>query len=208
MISPYHVVKDFESALCEYTGSKYAVTVTSCTMALLLACRWAYLNDPGLAHLDSKIVIPNRTYVGVPMSILHAGFYDVGFVDHDWVGRYALFPSKVTDSARLFTSGMYRQGLMECVSFHPTKHLGISTHGGAILHDNDEADEWLGMARFDGRKEGVEPRYQKEWVLGWHCYMNPQTAAEGLQRLSTLPEHNDPLPKDGYPDLSTLEIFK
>lgn len=36
-MNPFQVVKDFERALCEYTGAPYAVTTTSCTMALLLA---------------------------------------------------------------------------------------------------------------------------------------------------------------------------
>jgi hypothetical protein len=64
------------------------------------------------------------------------------------------------------------------------------------------------MARFDGRKEGVAPKDQKDWILGWHCYMSPRDAAEGLSRLAVLPKHNDPLPNDDYPDLSKLEIFK
>jgi len=76
------------------------------------------------------------------------------------------------------------------------------------LHNNDEADEWLRMARFDGRQEGVAPRSQEHWVLGYHANMSPPAAAEGLLRLSTLPEHNEPLPNSDYPDLSKLEIFK
>jgi hypothetical protein len=38
--------------------------------------------------------------------------------------------------------------------------------------------------------------------------MSPRDAAEGLSRLAVLPRHNDPLPNDDYPDLSTLEMFK
>jgi hypothetical protein len=158
-----------------------------------------------------SVTIPTRTYVGVPMSIIHAGF-EVRFEDYLWEGSYRLQPLPIYDSARILTAGMYGiyevVGTMICLSFHPTKHLGISTHGGAILHDDPEADKWLRMARFDGRQEGVEPRLQKDWVMGYHCYMNPVTAAEGLLRLSTLPRHNEPLPNSDYPDLSKLEIFK
>jgi len=221
MISPYQVVKDFESALCEYTGAKYAVTTTSCTMALLLACRWHIeKSEREFGYADPlPITIPKHTYVGVPMSIIHAGF-DVEFDDREWTGQYQLNPLPVWDSARHFTAGMFgfeasnelmdlsynRSGQFVCVSFHWSKHLGIG-QGGAILHDNDEADEWFRMMRFDGRKEGVEPRSQKDWVLGYHCYMSPRDAAEGLSRLSALPDHNNPLPNDDYPDLSQLEIF-
>jgi hypothetical protein len=45
-------------------------------------------------------------------------------------------------------------------------------------------------------------------MIGWHCYLNPDTAARLLWRMSSLPEHNDPLPNDDYPDLSLLECFK
>lgn len=229
MISPYQVVKDFESALCDYTGAKYAVTTTSCTMALLLACRYEKLHIPfnkidvldgDLPTYPTRITIPKRTYVGVPMSIIHAGF-GVAFEDKEWEREYQLKPLPVIDSARYFTSGMFsrdiltdvatfnynRTGQFVCVSFHWSKTLAIG-QGGAILHDSDEADEWFRMMRFDGRKEGVEPRSQKDWVLGYHCYMSPRDAAEGLSRLSVLPEQNDPIPNDDYPDLSKLEIFK
>jgi dTDP-4-amino-4,6-dideoxygalactose transaminase len=220
-VNPYKVVKDFEQALCDYTGAKYAVTTTSCTMALLLACAWCKQHEGAwrkIAHTPfitptGTITIPRYTYVGVPMSIMHAGF-EVAFEDYDWEkhGMYRLKPLRVIDSARLFTMDMFASSTMKgefiCVSFHPTKTLGISTHGGAILHNNDEADEWLRMARFDGRREGVSPRDQKDWIMGFHAYMNPVTAAEGLMRLATLPEGNPPLPWDDYPDLSKLEIFK
>jgi hypothetical protein len=38
--------------------------------------------------------------------------------------------------------------------------------------------------------------------------MAPETAAQGLVRLALLPEHNDDLPNDDYPDLSKIEVFK
>jgi dTDP-4-amino-4,6-dideoxygalactose transaminase len=105
-----------------------------------------------------------------------------------------------------------RTGGMACVSFHWAKTLGIQ-QGGAILHDNPEADRWLRKARFDGRTEGVAPSEDRFDVLGWHAYMSPETAAAGLVRLANLPKHNAPLPwgpgtESDYPDLSTLEIFK
>ena len=96
---------------------------------------------------------------------------------------------------------------MDCVSFHASKTLGIE-QGGAILHNNPEADEWLRRARFDGRKSGVAPQDDKDIILGWHAYMNPSTAAALILKLYSLPKHNEPLPNDPYPDLSTLEVFK
>lgn len=223
-VDAFKVVRDFEAALCDYTGSPYAVAVNSCTMAILLAVAWHLRNkemmDDGLVtgvieYRPPLIEIPKRTYVSVPMSIISAGGRPT-FRDEDWRGMYRLSPLNVWDSARWLTSGMYQQtgngprvseGTMQCLSFHWSKTLGIQ-QGGAILHDNPEADAWLRRARFDGRTEGVAPKDDKFDFVGWHCYMSPEIAAEGLVRLSHLPQHNYPLPNSDYPDLSLLEIFK
>lgn len=238
MFDPFRVVMDFEAALCDYTGARYAVTTTSCTMALLLAVAWhlrtqpqhveIYQNEPGGIHRARRVAveIPKHTYIGVPMSIIHAGGWPV-FRDADWVGAYQLRPLPVWDSARWLTSGMYGRagysefspsrlfadgGHMICLSCHWNKTLGVQ-QGGVILHDNPEADKWLRKARFDGRTERIEPKDDRFDVVGWHCYMAPETAAAGLVRLASLPMHNDPLPwgpgtDSDYPDLSQMEIFK
>lgn len=210
-MNPYDVVRQFEAALCEYTGARYAVTTTSCTMTLLLACAWQRERSLGRFGLGSmsweSVEIPKRTYVSVPQSIIRAG-WKVSFRDEHWRGAYQLKPLPVWDYARRFTGGMYFSGQFQCVSFHHTKILALAAHGGAILHDNEEADAWLRRARFDGRTEGVAPQDDKFTMLGWHCYMTPPTAAEGLLRLASLPKHNDDLPNDDYPDLSEMEIFR
>jgi len=223
--NPFQVVKDFERALAEYTGAPYVVTTTSCTMALLLAVAWHLLlrraslwgavpdgvtdNTEALTRCAlGEISIPKRTYVGVPYAIREAGGRPT-FRDEDWVGAYRLKPLPVWDSARWFTSGLYHpwRGMI-CVSFHWNKTLGIQ-QGGAILHDNPEADAWLRRARFDGRTEGVPPAMDTfPLERAWHAYMSPETAAAGLVRLASLPRNNTPLPNDDYPDLSQLEVFK
>jgi dTDP-4-amino-4,6-dideoxygalactose transaminase len=209
MKSPHQVTRDFEAALCEYTGAPFAVTTTSCTMALLLAVAWHL----GRAKRDGSwyppaVEIPKRTYVSVPMSIIHAGGRPT-FRDEDWRGCYQLRPLPVFDSARWFTGEMFKSfyPAMVCVSFHWSKTLGIQ-QGGAILHDDQEADKWLRRARFDGRAEGVAPKDDVFTFAGWHCYMSPEVAALGLMRLSLLPKHNEPLPNDDYPDLSQMRIFQ
>ena len=163
--------------------------------------------------LFPPIEIPKRTYVSVGMSIIHAGSRPT-FRDEDWLGWYQLKPLPVWDSARRFYLDMYRdsekkfgRGQMLCVSFHASKILGDS-QGGAILHDNDEADAWFRRMRFDGRTEGVAPKDDDFREIGYHCYMSPDVAARLLHKLSVLPAYNDPLPNDQYPDLSQMEIFK
>ena len=195
-MNAFQVVRDFEAAVASYTGAPYCVAVNSCTMALFLACEWFEVEE---------VSIPKRTYVSVPMSIMHAGG-SVTFRDENWRGEYQLEPYPIWDSARRFTSGMYRAGAMQCLSFHWSKILGIQ-QGGAILLDDPHMDKWLRKARFDGRTEGVAPK-DDEFILGWHCYMSPEIAAEGLVRLSFLPQHNKDLPNSDYPDLSQVKFFR
>lgn len=235
MSNPFQVVKDFEKAVGEYTGAPYVVSTSSCTMALLLAVAWHLRNEPTPQNLTKpshrgilpggwseirqlQIEIPKRTYVSVPQSIIHAGGWPV-FRDEDWLGMYQLKPLPVWDAARWFTAEMFNiidcpggprvfpKKTMLCVSFHASKTLG-DTQGGAILHDDDEADAWLRRARFDGRTEGVAPKDDTFNQIGYHCYMSPDVATRLLWKLSVLPKHNDPLPNDDYPDLSEMEIFK
>lgn len=203
-MNPFKIVADFEEALCEYTGAPFAVTVNSCTMALLLAVKWQ-LTHYSYAN-PMRIVIPKRTYVSVPMSIIHAGGKPE-FVNEKWTGYYQLKPLPVWDSARYFTSDMYRPGQMICVSFHATKTLG-DTQGGAILLDDEAAYKWLKRMRFDGRTEGIPPNKDSFSEVGYHCYLSPDVAARLLQKLSVLPMENDPLPNSPYPDLSKFEVFK
>ncbi len=170
-------------------------------MALLLACAWFKYRDGPMS-----VSIPKRTYVGVPMSIINAG-HSVEFRDEEWRGKYRLDPLPIWDSARWLTSGIHLPREMTCLSFHWRKHLAVS-QGGMILHDDPEADEWLRRARFDGRREGVDPKEDVFDFVGWHCYMGPEVAASGLIRLQSLPKHNEPLPPDGYPDLSNAPAFQ
>jgi dTDP-4-amino-4,6-dideoxygalactose transaminase len=199
-MNPHETTREFERALCEYTGAKYAVTTNSCTNALLIACAW-HEHTHGSCILN----IPRYTYVSVPQSIMTAG-HVVSFRDEDWLGEYQLNPSPIWDSARRFTSGMYRPGSMQCVSFHISKILGLD-QGGAVLHDNDEADVWLRRARFDGRATDVEPKHDT-FTRGFHCYLSPTISAQGLWRLSFLPKDNPDLPNSDYPDLSKVPLFQ
>lgn len=219
--NPHAVTKQFEAMLCEYTGAPFAVAVNSCTAALLLAVAWHFSemqrkvdeadkaagNGMRSHALFPPIEIPKRTYVSVPQSIIHAGGRPT-FRDEDWKGFYQLKPLPVWDSARWFTEDMANNPAhMMCVSFHASKTLGLE-QGGAILHHDPEADAWLRRARFDGRTEGIAPKDDTFNQIGFHCYLNPSTAAQGILRLNSLSRHNAPLPNDDYPDLSKMEIFK
>lgn len=208
-MNPYAITKQFESALCAYTGAKYAVALNSGTAALLLAVQW-HAEGAGSFEEDiydqKPVEIPRRTYVSVPCAIKLAGC-SVVWRDEEWRGEYQLKPLPVWDSARRFTSGMYRSGKFQCVSFAAAKILGAE-QGGAILHDNTYADAWFRRMRFDGRTEGVNPLYETFDLIGHHCLMIPSVAATLLVRLYHLPKHNEDLPRYEYPDLSLAPAFK
>ena len=127
--------------------------------------------------------------------------------DEKWRGAYQLEPLPIWDSARRFTSGMYRAGQFQCVSFSASKILGAE-QGGAILHDNREADAWFKRMRFDGRTEGLATINDHFYLIGHHCLMIPSVAATLLVRLYHLPKHNEDLPEVEYPDLSKHPAFQ
>ena len=192
-MNPYQVVKDFEAALCEYTGATYAVTTTSCTMALLISLSYEYVERG-----RRTVSIPARTYVGVAQSILNAG-HNLAFYQHNWSGSYPLTGTCIIDSARWLRSDSYKAGTFTCLSFHWSKHLAIG-QGGCILHDNHKADETLRRMRFDGRAEGVPIEDDVIFSPAYHAYMMPRDAAEGLSKLAVLPRDLKPIPGE-YPDL-------
>lgn len=200
-MNPHQVTRDFEAAVAEYTGAPYCVAVNSCTNALFLSLMWL----KHIGELPPLISCPSRTYISVPMQIVHAGASPI-FMDQDWLGQYRLAPTPVIDSARLFTGGMYKRGTFMCTSHHWSKTLGLQ-QAGCILHSNAKADAWLRRARFDGRAPGVPPSEDDFSFCGWHMYLAPEISALGLMRLSLLPKHNAPLPNDAYPDLSKMAIF-
>jgi dTDP-4-amino-4,6-dideoxygalactose transaminase len=194
-MNPHQVTRDFEAAVAAYCGSTYAVAVTSCTAAILLACAW---------HEVEEVEIPKLTYVGVAQSILNAGGR-VAFRDEDWQGAYRLEPYPIVDAARRFRAGMHQRGDFTCISMHVSKILGVD-QGGVILHDDPHADAILRAMRFDGRTEGVHPKHDT-FVRGWHCYLSPSIAAQALWKLSALPAWHADLPRSDYGDLSLQPLF-
>jgi dTDP-4-amino-4,6-dideoxygalactose transaminase len=199
MSNAYDVVRQFESEIAEFAGSKYAVSVESCTAALFLSLLYRRIQG-------ETITIPKFTYPSVANSIIHAGG-QVAFSDRDWSGVYELEPVGVIDGALRFSRGMYKGGL-HCLSFHSKKLLPIG-RGGMILTDDEYAYKWLKKMRFDGREEGVPIAEDELEYVGWNMYMTPEQAARGLvlfdhikdKEIEDLDSH-----AQGYPDLSKTRL--
>jgi len=198
--NPYKIVKMFEETMADYTGAPYAVSVNSCTNALFLACKWARVEG-------KEVILPKRTYLSPPQSVLQAGG-NLVFEDSDWEGIYQLKPFPIYDAAKRLTSGMYIPGTFMCLSFHIKKHLKIGK-GGMILCDDAEAVSWLKARRYEGRTAGL--KYHEDMIdeEGWNMYMSPDQAARGLMLMQNYPEVVKDIPEDPpYRDLTEFEMFK
>ena len=205
--SPWAVVEAFERALADYTGAPDVVTVDSCTNALGLCLRWRKRERESrrISPYRPLVYLPRRTYVGVPMQALHAG-YRLDWRDEDWTGEYECQPFAVWDAAKRFTSGMYtRPGSLVCVSFHVGKILALG-RGGAILTDDPAAAAWFRRMRHDGRTPGVPTEADVITEAGFHCALSPPEAALGLWRLSWMAKDTPDLPNE-HTDISGHPVF-
>jgi len=192
-MNPYQVVKDFEDKLSEFVDSKHAIAVDSCTNAIFLCCKYLEVKE---------VTIPCFTYVSVPCSIIHSGG-TIKWEDYEWEGKYQLKPYPIYDSACILKKGMYMPGTYQCISFSANKPLKIGK-GGMIFTDNDDANKWFRLARYEGRNE-INIFEDNFTMLGWNMYMTPEQAARGLVLASYLKDDNLVRPK--YPDLSKFDIY-
>ena len=212
MENPYKVTNDFEKALAEYTGAKYAICLDSMSNALFLSLY--YEKNVNKSIKQDFVTIPSRTYPSVPCEIIHAGL-KVEFKPvegNTLTGVYLLEGSNVWDSALRFTADMYLPDTHMCLSFTgPYKHFKLSK-GGAILTDNEEANKWFRRARYSGRRECSYHEDNFD-MLGWNFYMMPELATRGLllmnqfYNLDGSKKHNEDLTLP-YPDLSKFEVYK
>lgn len=199
--SPYLIVKNFEDEIATFTGSKFAISVDSCTNAIFLISKYLKVEE---------VIIPSKTYLSVPQSIIHAGgtvVFDKREKTNNWSGLYQLKPYPIFDSAKRLRKNMYINGSYMSLSFHIKKSLGISK-GGMILTDDKLANDWFRKARYEGRSE---KNYKEDDIdfLGWNMYMTPQQAAHGLALLQNYEDHSpDQDEPNGYRDLTEFTVFK
>jgi len=194
---PYRAVQDFEEAMANYVGSRYAVATDSCTHAMELCLR---LLAP------SHISLPKHTYINVVM-LMHMLGIEYDLVDDDWYNHleYNLTGSPIWDSARKLEYQMHKPFSMECISFGHTKPLEIG-RGGMIFVDDDNVYEWLKRASYDGRNLAWSNwGKQSFYSVGYHYMMRPEEAIDGLNILDG-GCFNEQHGKFNYPDVSGLII--
>ena len=197
---PWDAVTLFEEKLAEYSGSQYCVAVDSCSNALFLCLKYE-----GIQH--DVITLPAHTYASVPMQCIHAGNY-INFADEIWSGAYYIGATKIIDGATRFTRGMYVPGTHYCLSFHHRKTLKLG-RAGAILTDDKDFVDWLRLMIYDGRHNDVKYDHDLLGAIGYHMYITPETAFEGLEKLKEIPDVNpDTGGSHTYPDLRLQPVFE
>ncbi len=89
----YDTVSAFENSVAQYAGSKYGVAVNSCTNAIMLSVKYAFMQG----GCEGRVWIPKHTYVGVPYAIINAGG-KVRFREIEWRGCYDLSMHRIIDN--------------------------------------------------------------------------------------------------------------
>ena len=196
---PWDAVTLFEQRLAEYAGSKYAVCVDSCSNGIFLCLKYLDIKDQVLEF-------PKHTYSSPVMQAIHAGNF-IRFVDKEWSGWYKIGYTSIIDAATRFCQGMYIDNSYFCVSFHHRKTLKIGK-GGVILTNDSAFVDWCRPMIYDGRHKYTPHDQDNYSCIGYHMYMTPEEAANGLLLMENINEYN---PDTGsnltYKDLSKQSVF-
>ena len=194
----FGTVKNFESRIASYFGSKYAVAVDCCTHGIELCLRYTKSND---------ITIPTRTYLSIPF-LAHKLNLNWSWKEEDWEDYYRIGNTNIYDAAVLWKKDSYIPNTFMCLSFQFQKHLSLG-RGGMILTDDEIAAKELKKMSYDGRDTDIPWRNQNIKTIGYHYYMTPEIAELGLSKLI---DAIDTIPRkwsiEDWPDLRNMEIFK
>lgn len=191
----FEKITEFEQALAKFTGAPYVIMTDCCTHAVELCLRFDHVRCCSL---------PAHTYLSIPMT-LHKLDIEFDYTDREWVGEYQLTGTRIWDSARLLKQGMYRPGMVQCISFGYEKPLSIG-RGGAVLTDDEDLFTILYQQRYDGRDLSISPwEKQKIFYIGYHYKPTIEEAIKGLELLPTVDQ--EPKYKQ-YPDLREIIIIK
>lgn len=192
-----HITK-FENKIASFFGSPYAVAVDCCTHGLELCLR-----QQEIKHFT----VPKRTYISVPFL---ADKLNIRFDwrEEEWQDFYYLGGTNIVDAAVLWKRNSYIPNTFMCVSFQYRKHLSLG-RGGIILTDDKNAAIILKKMSYDGRLPDIPWRKQDIKTIGYHYYMTPEIAQNGLNKID---EAINTIPKkwkvSDWPDLSKMSVFK
>ena len=192
----FETVTKFEQELAKFYNSPYAVAVDCCTHGVELCLKYTE---------SQTITVPKHTYISIPF-LSHKLGIELIWKDENWIDYYYL-TDKVIDAAVLWKKDSYIPNTFMSISFQFQKHLSLG-RGGIILTDDKVAAEQLKKMTYDGRIPNVPWRTQNISTLGYHYYMTPETAQNGLNKLQKAIETK---PKqwvlNDWPDLTQMDLF-
>ncbi len=192
----FESITNFEKEIAKFFGSPFAIAVDSCTHGIELALRYTG---------EKEILVPKRTYLSIPFLANKMGL-DLFWKDEQWVDYYYL-THNIIDAAVLWKKDSYIPETFMGLSFQFQKHLSLG-RGGMLLTDNEEAAIQIKKMSYDGRLPNIPWRDQNIDTYGYHYYMTPETAENGLNKL---PKAIETEPKQwvitDWPDLTKMKIF-
>ena len=192
-------IYQFEQTIANFYGAPYAIAVDSCTHAMELCMRYEKYDF---------VEVPTNTYISVPLIMKKIGIRQWRWEDNQWEKYYYIGSTNIVDAAVYFEKNSYIPGTYFCLSFQQRKHLPLG-RGGMILTDDPKAYYILKRMSCDGRDFYRPWRDQDIDIMGYHYYMTPEKASEGLEKFQTAV--NTPV-KDwsykDYPYLPGMSIFK
>ena len=195
-----NIVSEFENKVANFFNAPYAVAVDSCTHGIELCLRY---------RKETKISIPKRTYLSIPFLAEKLNIERV-WRDEIWEDYYTVNygDKKIIDAAVLWKPNSYIPNTFMCLSFQYQKHLSLGRGGMILLDDKFDAHQLKKMS-YDGRLPNIPWREQNIDMIGYHYYMTPETAALGLEKLtSAINTEPRKWKVNDWPDLSEMEIFK
>ena len=167
-----------------------------CTHAIELSLR---LDQP-----HAHVTVPKHTYISVPFTLNKLSL-NWSFNKSKWVDYYSITNTRIIDSAVYWEKGGYIPNSLQCLSFQFKKPLNLG-RGGAILCGNREDYVNLKKLAYDGRYGDNGWMTQDITSVGYHYYMTPETAQEGLNKLNSTTSSKQWNYSD-YPDLSDFAVF-
>lgn len=183
---------EFEHALAEYTGARFAVVTDCCTHAIELCMRLDNIETTSFTAY---------TYLSIPQLMRNLNI-DFTMTNEQWIGEYQFHGTSIWDSARRLQRGMYRKGQKQCLSFGNGKPMQLG-RCGAILLDNTEEYIQLSRMRSDGRDLHQSPWQNYPATQGYHYCPTLETCEKGLLHL---PYINESPKKQNYPDCREIKF--
>ena len=147
----------------------------------------------------------------MPFTLIKLGL-DFNFLDNKWTNYYRLGNTRIIDAAVHWEPNGYENlrimsmNPLVCLSFQFKKPLNLG-RGGAILCSSKEEYIKLKKLAYDGRYGDKGWATQDIDSIGYHYYMTPETANEGLTKLPTSISNKEWNYND-YPYLPAFKVFK